>query len=246
MDLDSLIIYTAITGDSELYLDQPFILEGVRHLCYADDKGMVPTGWEHIPITGLDKLNNKDKNRYIKINPSKVLPNHDISLYIDYNIQIQKDVSQLVRKIIGHHNSVFLYDHPFRQCIYEEGRAILKLGLAPFFPTLFQLKRYTNSNFPKDQGLYEANIMFRKNCESQVKLMEYWWNEYQHGSKRDQISLIYSSHKTGVRISSLGDSLLRDGTDLFFLDLSKRKRKPTMQYLFNLFVNNILIKLFKI
>ena len=41
-----------------------------------------------LPIIGLGHLNNKDKNRFIKMNPTKFLPEHEISIYIDGNIEI--------------------------------------------------------------------------------------------------------------------------------------------------------------
>ena len=250
---DKIIVYTCITGNYELPVDHSNMEEEIEYICFSDDISIVPSGWKYLPIQNLDHLDNKDKNRYIKFHPNKFLPKHEYSIYIDFNIQIVKKLSELVDEIKTTKNSIFMYEHFNRQCAYEEARRVVYEGTAPFLKTKEQVKRYELDNFPRNFGLFEANVIVRKNTLDQEELMEKWWKEYKKGSKRDQISLMYSCFKKNVQIESLGESILKKNNknevisvkkDYFILDLKNRKRKTSINYLVRLFINRLLLRLF--
>ena len=239
-----LVVYTCITGNYEECLTYSYLEEGVSYVCFSDNESNVPVGWTYMPIKGLDHLDNKDKNRYIKMHPSKFLPNHKLSIYIDFNIDVIGRISNLISSINSSDNYIFMYQHPFRDCIYAEARSVIKQGLTSFFATKKQIKSYQQINLPKAYGLFEANIIIRKDTLGTSKLMESWWEEYKIGSRRDQIALMAASFKTGIQIKSLGECYLREGSGgFFFLDTSKRKRRRSFTHYFVLILNNFLLKI---
>ena len=219
-----LVVYTCLTGDYEKPVRSHVIEDGVKYVCFSDNKVSVADGWEFRKIEGLDHLDNKDKNRYIKMNPHKFLKDFDISIYIDSNIRIINELASIFSRVKKNSDSIFMYEHPFRTCTYKELQIAVSEGLTAFSKAKKQYKRYKGLNFPENFGLFEANIIIRKHDRTSQKLMDFWWNEYKNSTKRDQTSLMFASHQTGININSLGQCNLRDGGDYFYLDLSGRIR----------------------
>ena len=53
-------------------------------------------------------------------------------------------------------------------------------------------ERYKKENFPDDKGHAECSLIVRKhNCISCINLMENWYYEIKHNSRRDQLSFNY-------------------------------------------------------
>jgi len=256
MDIDSneIIVYTCLTGDYETPVPQLNFEKGISYLFFTDNKDLVPKGWKFMPIEGLDGLTNKDKNRFIKINPEKFLSNHKVNIYIDANIEIKKNISSLINSLDLKKNSIFMYEHSSRDCIYKEAEAVVSQGLASFFDTKKQIAKYKEENLPSNFGLFEANVIIRSNVPEQKELMEFWWKEYFVGSKRDQISLIYSSYKKNIPIKSIGVAKIKKNKqkdlivdkDYFALDISKRVREEGVLKYTYILLNRILLMIFKI
>ena len=91
MSNKKIVVFSCVTGNYEKLIHHKNLEENVKYIFFTDSYENVPNGWIMQPINGLDNFTNKDKNRYVKlINPSKFLPTHDISIYIDGNIEILK------------------------------------------------------------------------------------------------------------------------------------------------------------
>jgi hypothetical protein len=61
------------------------------------------------------------------------------------------------------------------------------------------MKKYKTEGFPKNYGLIESTILFRKINDPLVKkTMEVWFSELLNGSFRDQLSFNYAIYKTGL------------------------------------------------
>ena len=59
-----------------------------------------------------------------------------------------------------------------------------------------QIKGYENEGMPKDLGMLQSGILFRKhNKENIIKFQEQWWHEIKNKSIRDQLSFNYIKWK---------------------------------------------------
>jgi hypothetical protein len=59
-----------------------------------------------------------------------------------------------------------------------------------------QWQRYTEWGFKDDIRISENGLLIRRHNEPHVvELMELWWNEYQQGCLRDQVSLMPCIHR---------------------------------------------------
>ena len=58
-------------------------------------------------------------------------------------------------------------------------------------------QRYAEWGFEDDLGISENGLLIRKHNDVRVtKLMELWWEEYQKGCLRDQVSLMPCMYRT--------------------------------------------------
>jgi len=94
-----------------------------------------------------------------------------------------------------------------RDCIYEEAKACLILGLVKLKDVKKQMEKYKREGFPAHFGLSENNIILRRhNGERVIKLMEDWWKELNLYTHRDQLSLAYVLWKNGEKFNFMEES----------------------------------------
>ena len=209
------VVYTVITGGYDKLIEVKKE-EGFDYICFTDNKNLTSNSWdvrelpEEVKNSDLDGVR---KQRKIKVMPHLYLPDYELSVYIDGNVEITGDLSNFVAKKCGSKSGyLFMKKHPDRDCIYEEAEACIKYkkGDADVFKK--QIQAYKEEGFPEHYGLTETNVLVRyhnnKNC---VKLMEAWWHEIETKSHRDQLSLFYCIWKIGNVDFTLLDKKFFDG-----------------------------------
>lgn len=186
------VIYTCLTGGYDVLEDPKVVSEDFNYICYTDDDTLTSDIWEFRKIPDkLSGLTNQLKNRYIKINAHEFFPDYDLSIYIDSNVELKKDVNELLNKYCGD-GDVFFYKHPSRKCIYDEMDAVLRIKKDKPENVNPQRERYKKEGYPEKNGLSQNNIIIRRhNTENCKKLMTAWWEELGRGSYRDQLCLFY-------------------------------------------------------
>ena len=215
--IDKVVVYTVITGDYD-YLKEPvYYNNSIDYICFTDQDICHNSAWKVIKIDTLDKslgqLSLKEQSRYVKILPHRVFPDYKYSIYLDGSVRVIADMLPLVEqmgdKVIGVHN------HAGRNCIYDEGSAIVALGKATKSSVNNQLEKYREENYPPRNGLYQCSIIIREhNNQDCKKAMQIWWDEYINTeTKRDQLSFPYAIWKSGFRredIFILGNNWLEN------------------------------------
>ena len=143
---------------------------------------------------------NQILSRYPKINPHKVLPEYEYSLWIDGNIMLSHEfIFEILHNKI---NTNVLYSgvaHWGRDCIYEEAKAIAYAGKETTGRILNTVKFLVKNGHPRNYGLYENNVIFRKHNHPQIiHLDSDWWEMFLNLSHRDQMTLVYCLRKHQV------------------------------------------------
>ena len=210
-------------------------------------KPKLPEGWDWKFFSEENSLpiyedNMRNAKRY-KILPHRFLKEYEISIYIDGNYIIKRDVNELVDRYLNDVNAVFhnhnsqpAYDK--RNCIYDEARTILMFGEKNMKITpergmknykdnpeiiVNQMKRYMNDNYPEQNGLITGGVILRRHNEKDcIKVMEDWWKEIRYGSKRDQLSFNYVAWKNKFKFNYM-NSDCRDNS-YFYLDKHTGKK----------------------
>lgn len=196
-DYGRIVVYTCVTGGYDKLIT-PVKTPGVDYICFTDNMDIPAAGWELRPLPdGLDGLSTVKKQRMVKILPHKYLPDYDISIWVDGNIEVKADMKEFLNSIIYTGYSVFIPAHPVRKCIYKESDAVKKLKKDTSDMPDKQMKKYKDEGFPENYGLVQSNIMVRwHNDEDCIKVMEVWADEVRKLSHRDQLSFNYALWKT--------------------------------------------------
>lgn len=221
---NSLIVYTAVIGNYDKLAEPPESLKDVRFVCFTDDLSLYDKAsrWEFRHVQRDEKLGQIKTAREIKIRPHKYFPEFQNSLWIDGNIRLNDAAATLINKILTSERDIFVINHPARQCIYAEGFECIRLQKDSPNTIIEWLKKIKSEGYPRNSGLAETNIIFRRHNEEKVKrAMELWWEILQSHSCRDQLSFNYAAKSTNLDLSyfegsargdNLAFSLLQHGT----------------------------------
>ena len=143
------IVYSANIGGYDNFIPLTNYDPNVRYILFTDDNDFKSDVWEVKSVDFLnDKLDNRKKARYIKMNPHLVLPPHDISIWVDHCLEPKfTDVNELLKEINFGNSSVMCFPHPERDCIYDEGQVVLILKLD--YPEIVnkQMNKYHSMSF---------------------------------------------------------------------------------------------------
>jgi hypothetical protein len=192
------VIYTCITGGYDNLIEPTYVTEGFDYVCFTDDETLTSNTWDIRPMPKeTDGLSLVKKQRYVKVNPHKVLSEYDLSIWIDGNIAVTDNLFDFMKEYnIDGSVSVYVPKHPSRVGVFEEVNAILGFQKDTFENMKPQIERYQKEGLPQNTGLLQSRILVRKhNDPSCIKLMEAWFNEIRNGSHRDQISFNYAAWK---------------------------------------------------
>lgn len=173
------VIYTAISDSYDTLKDPAIITKEWRYICYTNNKDIKSDVWE---IIYLDSLTVKQQ-RKIKIIPPF---EYDLCIWIDGSMKINCDLDVFINT---YHSGYFtLMKHPQRNCVYEEAVACIKRKKDDHNVIDEQVLAYKNRGYPADNGMVATGVIVRNNCGVVKVFCEYWWNQVERYSKRDQLS----------------------------------------------------------
>ena len=187
------IVYTVnLDGYDNLYPSPKSLFtrpDNFRYL-YFTDGDKCPDGWELVKIP----KGCRRESRYWKIN-SHLLPEHNVSIYLDASFSFQKPLKKLLEYLRG---DMAICKH-WHENVFKHATVcgVLKLDKQGIINK--QVAKY-----PPEVGdipLTENGLIIRKNNAIIKELNEEWWKEYEQGSCRDQISLPYAIWKVKPKIT---------------------------------------------
>ena len=183
-----MIIYTVIIDGYDKVLE-PEYKNDCRYILFTNTD-IKSDFWEVIKVKGSGVKLSRD----IKINFHKYLPEHDKSLYIDANINQLEDAD------FDYDSDMIAMKHPARDCIYDEMNQCYYRNKDTYINMTPQVTKYMYEGYPSNNGLLAAGVMFRKNNQKVIALMELWWSEVEKGSHRDQLSFNYCLWKSPINL----------------------------------------------
>ena len=199
-------VYTSITNGYENLKPIPKNQsQDIDFICFTDNPMMYSNGWMLKPIPDdLIKVPFHKQQRLIKILPHRYLPDYDISLWVDGNIQITCDVLKFIQEYDLNLYSFYTRHHPSRDCIFQEARAVINMKKDTPSIVNPQMIQYKKEGFPEHFGMVESCIILRKHNKPTCVLLDNLWAEqilkYSH---RDQLSFNYCLWKLKYEIGYL-------------------------------------------
>lgn len=155
-------------------------------------------GWEvrRLEASG-DEQPSSLLSREPKLLPHRFLADFDYSLYVDANIVLKDDPTALLDRLGW--PDVLAARHPYRATLAEEVDSCIAENKAPADVLRAQVEAYRAGGLPRDALLYENNVLARRhNAPAAVRLAEAWWQAFLAHPHRDQLSLPWAVHATGV------------------------------------------------
>ena len=210
-------VYTCITGQYDKLITPFLNFENIDYIAFTDNKEEDNKVWKirDIPENIKQLQDNILINRYIKFHPAELFKeNYDYAIYIDGNIKVISDLTNLVYAINSATGLAF-HRHQFRNCIYNEIEVCRLIGKGNYEKMKKQTQRYRQEGFPEQFGLYECNVIV-SDLQNNVgtSILDSWWNEFRNSeSYRDQISLPYVVWKNNCQfddIGSLGNNVYKN------------------------------------
>ena len=233
--MKKIVVYTAIFGKYDELPNNKFISKDADYICFSDHP-IESDLWNVVLVDPIYEDSTRNSRKY-KALPHRYLPNYEYSIWVDGNMQMIGDFSNLLNdKAFRTYDHMQCFDK--RNCIYEEADFILYLGQQnntqspergirnwkdnPFI-IQDQIARYKSLGFPKDFGLAETSVVIRKHNDKKcISLDEDWWTEMKYGSKRDQLSLNFVSWKNNLAIDYIPGDVRNNE---YFIMISGHKGK---------------------
>lgn len=201
----NIVVFSVNSGGYDDFRTPNVYDPNVRYILFTDNKYFRSKVWEICHLDFLSKIKDKRRlARYIKTNPHKLLPNHDISIWVDHcYVPRWRNTVEMLNNFQFNDKKIMNYKHDVRNCIYDEAKVVIKDKLDYEDIVNKQIEFYKNENFPEKLGLFDTGFTIRKNNEEVNKFNETWWNMIENYSARDQLSHVYSSWKNQITIDRI-------------------------------------------
>lgn len=200
----NIVIYTASSDNYDKLIQHTYKSKDFDYICFTDKKIKNPGIWQIKPINKR-KYDSVRTARYYKLFPNKFLSNYKYSIWIDSNIDITNNIlEERISELIKNNETISAGTHFSRHCIYQEAKTCIDLQKDEPGLILKQIKFLKQKKYPKNNGLFETGVIFRKHNDLKViKTMEDWWWMIRNFSKRDQLSFNYALWKNKLKCKKL-------------------------------------------
>ena len=194
------VIYSALVGGYDEILQPLVVDERFDYVLFSNDIVGSQVGvWQIKPITYTNSDNTR-VCRYVKTHPEDLLKDYEVSVWMDANVQLL--TNELYERIVELDRQGVVISsmwHPVRKCIYEEAFAVMNMMVEHERVVVDWCHFLRKENYPKDHGLCETNVVYRKHGDSLIRRVDdSWWRCIDQHSRRDQLSFNYVLWKLGV------------------------------------------------
>jgi len=173
------VLYTANIGGKDSFNPTPKQVPGVDYVYFTDNPNLKSSIWDVRQVPSDFPTDEARRNaRYYKVNPHKLFPEYDISVWVDSNINVVGDFTPLLQSPSKlqtyNHNDPFISDP--RNCIYQEGQVVKDLLKDEISIVNKQISTYLRENYPPGNGLASTGIIVRHHNDPQIiACMDKWW-----------------------------------------------------------------------
>lgn len=195
-------VVTSSIGTNNLLKPTPF--KGVDYHAFVDNVDQ-DTEWIKHPIVDFSsdpRYKNRRNAKVYKILPFAFLPDYDYYFWVDSTHILESDPYEVIDKYLNT-SDVAVFKHPGQNCLYDEGREVIKINFDHKNLVEDQLSFYKDMGYPEKNGLYELPVRVQRNTELTQRMGWMWWEQICMFSSRDQISFPFVCHQLGIKPSIL-------------------------------------------
>ena len=185
-------VYTALIGGYERLNEQPVASAScVDFVCFTDDPGLTSETWQIRHVRPVLREDPARSARALKIRAHAVLPEYDVSLYIDNSVLLRRTPEDAVADLLPEGVRLAMFAHGFRDTVRDEFSAVAEAGFDAPSRLEEQLAHYEACD-PDSLELrpLKGFLMLRRHYDpAVVTAMETWFAHVLRYSRRDQLSL---------------------------------------------------------
>ena len=199
------VLYACTNLDYDQIFTPVAMTPGVDFVLFADRRPRFVSGWQWRPLPAAAAgLSPTMVNRFAKFFPHRIFPEAEVSVYVDANTLILADLAPLLAEFHASGADIGLFPHKQRFDVWEEfafAKAVGKVPPEDAAKGEAQLAFYRAEGLPERHLLTENAIIFRRHGSARLAAaMDLWWEQMQAFTRRDQLSLPYVLHKTGLKV----------------------------------------------
>lgn len=186
------VVYTVLTGGYDI-IQQPTVVDDkFDYILFTDDKHSEEVGVWQVRSFEYKNSDKTKESRYPKMHPEKLLADYEAWLYIDANVQITgQEIYNKCLDLYSRGIDWGAYKMFNRDCIYEESLVVLINQFERIKNVFVWCNILRQERYPRYNGLYINNVIFRIHNERVRCVDELWWDLYNKYSRRDQLFLPY-------------------------------------------------------
>ena len=202
-----MIVYTTVLGKTKP-LFEPACKTRWRLVCFTDQP-LRSRRWDIIQVPPQDKPTREC--RRLKLLPHVAFPEARISLWIDCSFTLRMPPEKIAAR---HRGDFAAFVHPRRQRITDEAEAIISSAKGEPAAVRAQLAAYQADGWDTDdnpqQVIHNGGFLLRRHTPATIAHAERWHDEVTRHTLRDQMSIDYAAHKTGLVIDDLPGTVNRN------------------------------------
>lgn len=201
-------VVTAITGGFDALLLPEILDSDIDYFCVSD---CIHDGYgvfRILPPSYID-ADPRRTARYIKTNLLRLFPGYHYVVWIDANVLARTSIMNFVLATERARADIGAINHPLRRSYTDEAEVVLSMKLDDGPVIEEQMSVYREIAGVANVDLIETNVMVFDGRSAKASLFQrLWWNEINKYSRRDQLSIGYCIHASGVTTHSLLPDLM--------------------------------------
>lgn len=166
-------------------------------VCVTDDPGMSAEGWRTL-------VEPPHENHRMVAKRPKMRPNlfvdADVWVWVDGQIQVKPGLRDFAVSNLGH-AYLAAFEHPERNCLYQEADVCKQRNLAPGGDLDKQVDVYDCAGMPRNFGLWECAVLVWSQFGLQAG--ESWLMQVRRHTVRDQIALPFIVWRDHIPVATL-------------------------------------------
>lgn len=197
-------VYTCLIGGYEALNEQPVAADsGLDFLCFTDDPGLTSASWRIVPHAPAFPLDPVRSQRVAKLSPQDLLPDYDVSLYIDNSVILKVPPEQVLARYLPAGTRAAMPGHSFRASVCDEFLEVIRLGFDDGPRVLEQLNHYLMSEPEALEAVpfWSAIILRRHHDPAVIAAMRLWLAHVLRYSRRDQLSGAVVMGRSGLDVA---------------------------------------------
>jgi hypothetical protein len=178
---------------------------GVEYVLFSERRPRFVRGWQWRPLPPETAgFTQSMANRWCKFFPDRLFPDADVTVYADGAILMLGDLQPLLAEFRDSGAAIGLFRHQRRDTVEDELAFCLKRGKiaeADRARGEAQLAAYRDDGLlPGGYVLTQNGVILRRHDNPALPTaMQLWWDEMRTRTRRDQLSLPWVLHRTGLQ-----------------------------------------------